>query len=83
MKHVKNFKTTAYNPFFFSLNYKFFINNLHAKNVGLPPSINLGILNYFLFKLPGGVEGDHTCRTFVFEEEGHTLGNALKCIISR
>jgi len=34
-------------------------------------------------ELPGDEDGGQNCRTFVFQDEGHTLGNALKCIISR
>ncbi|XP_047989674.1 probable DNA-directed RNA polymerases I and III subunit RPAC2 isoform X2 [Leguminivora glycinivorella] len=34
-------------------------------------------------ELPGDDESSLTCRTYVFQDESHTLGNALKCIISR
>ncbi|XP_017775527.1 PREDICTED: probable DNA-directed RNA polymerases I and III subunit RPAC2 [Nicrophorus vespilloides] len=27
-------------------------------------------------------DNNEECKTFVFEQEGHTLGNALRCIIS-
>ncbi|XP_013161782.1 PREDICTED: DNA-directed RNA polymerases I and III subunit RPAC2 [Papilio xuthus] len=34
-------------------------------------------------ELPGDEESGLTCRTYVFQDESHTLGNALKCIINR
>ncbi|PZC76767.1 hypothetical protein B5X24_HaOG204155 [Helicoverpa armigera] len=34
-------------------------------------------------ELPGDENSAPTCRTYVFQNESHTLGNALKCIISR
>ncbi|XP_013190110.1 probable DNA-directed RNA polymerases I and III subunit RPAC2 [Amyelois transitella] len=34
-------------------------------------------------ELPGDEDSGLTCRTYVFQNESHTLGNALKCIISR
>ncbi|GBP03179.1 Probable DNA-directed RNA polymerases I and III subunit RPAC2 [Eumeta japonica] len=34
-------------------------------------------------ELPGDEDGGVTCRTYVFYNESHTLGNALKCIITR
>ncbi|GLV35632.1 RNA polymerase I and III subunit D [Carabus blaptoides fortunei] len=33
-------------------------------------------------QLAGDEESGDKCRTFVFQDEGHTLGNALRCIIS-
>lgn len=39
-------------------------------------------MNLF-FQLPGDEESGLTCRTYVFQDESHTLGNALKCIINR
>uniref|UniRef100_T1H6G1 DNA-directed RNA polymerases I and III subunit RPAC2 n=1 Tax=Megaselia scalaris TaxID=36166 RepID=T1H6G1_MEGSC len=33
--------------------------------------------------LAGDENSDEGCRTFVITDEGHTLGNALKCIICR
>ncbi|XP_067012455.2 DNA-directed RNA polymerases I and III subunit RPAC2 isoform X2 [Anabrus simplex] len=37
---------------------------------------------YALF-LAGDEKSDGKSRTFVFQDEGHTLGNALRCIIVR
>ncbi|KAJ2938819.1 hypothetical protein O0L34_g18444 [Tuta absoluta] len=34
-------------------------------------------------ELPGDEDSGVTCRTYVFQNESHTLGNALKCIINR
>ncbi|OWR42017.1 putative DNA-directed RNA polymerases 1 and 3 subunit RPAC2 like protein [Danaus plexippus plexippus] len=34
-------------------------------------------------ELPGDEDNGLTCRTYVFQNESHTLGNALKCIIDR
>ncbi|XP_034825761.1 DNA-directed RNA polymerases I and III subunit RPAC2 [Maniola hyperantus] len=34
-------------------------------------------------ELPGDEDSRATCRTYVFQDESHTLGNALKCIIDR
>ncbi|CAG4940251.1 probable DNA-directed RNA polymerases I and III subunit RPAC2 isoform X2 [Colias croceus] len=34
-------------------------------------------------ELPGDENSDLTCRTYVIQNESHTLGNALKCIINR
>ncbi|KAJ0179191.1 hypothetical protein K1T71_004903 [Dendrolimus kikuchii] len=34
-------------------------------------------------ELPGDEDSGPTCRTYVFQNESHTLGNALKCIINR
>lgn len=34
-------------------------------------------------ELPGDEDSGPTCRTYVFQDESHTLGNALKCIINR
>ncbi|KPI91145.1 Trimethyllysine dioxygenase, mitochondrial [Papilio xuthus] len=40
--------------------------------------------NQWKIKLtPGDEESGLTCRTYVFQDESHTLGNALKCIINR
>lgn len=36
-----------------------------------------------LAELAGDEGAGENCRTFVFQEEGHTLGNALRCIIVR
>ncbi|VVC99717.1 unnamed protein product [Leptidea sinapis] len=36
-----------------------------------------------LSELPGDDDSGLTCRTYVIKDEGHTLGNALKCIINR
>ncbi|XP_063375348.1 probable DNA-directed RNA polymerases I and III subunit RPAC2 isoform X1 [Cydia amplana] len=40
-------------------------------------------MGFTLFQLPGDDDSTLTCRTYVFADESHTLGNALKCIISR
>ncbi|XP_059060175.1 probable DNA-directed RNA polymerases I and III subunit RPAC2 [Achroia grisella] len=34
-------------------------------------------------ELPGDEDSGLTNRTYVFQNESHTLGNSLKCIISR
>ncbi|CAH0668851.1 unnamed protein product [Spodoptera exigua] len=34
-------------------------------------------------ELQGDEDSGPTCRTYVFQNESHTLGNALKCIINR
>lgn len=36
-----------------------------------------------MFQLAENQNADEKSRTFVFENEGHTLGNALRCIICR
>lgn len=44
---------------------------------------NTNVLLLLLFQLPGDDESGVTCRTYVFQDESHTLGNALKTIINR
>ncbi|XP_004927970.1 probable DNA-directed RNA polymerases I and III subunit RPAC2 [Bombyx mandarina] len=34
-------------------------------------------------ELPGDDDSGPTCRTYVFRNESHTLGNSLKCIINK
>ncbi|CAK1551622.1 unnamed protein product [Leptosia nina] len=34
-------------------------------------------------ELPGDESSGLTCRTYVIQNESHTLGNALKCLIDR